>query len=231
MSWIKTKTDAEAKALDDAMWRLVWTAQDDGTIEGRVPGLKEEDGKFWYDRIKEIRDNPELRLVMAKRHLPLPAAWRELALAHRAIIRQKRRAGSDISENLCELYHFAAMWSFYLPYSEVLQEPGYNVFAQVPFEKIFNFDLRWNRIGCDKLELLTKTDRKQMRELWGEPQNHTTANVLYSHVWCEYELHLKEVRENYDREFIDSFMCENKINAFVKLRKLGRYIYSIFSKK
>ena len=52
-------------------------------------------GVFWADYIKTLRDDPEGRLVVARDYLPLPAAFREAAVALRALIRGKRKEGLD----------------------------------------------------------------------------------------------------------------------------------------
>jgi hypothetical protein len=46
---------------------------------------------------------------MARRHLPLPAAFREAAIALRAIARQNRKHGNDYRSALEELYRLAAI--------------------------------------------------------------------------------------------------------------------------
>jgi len=39
----------------------------------------------------------------------------------------------------------------------------------------------------EKLDLLSKTDRRWMVEAWGEAPAHTTANERYRDVWDRYE--------------------------------------------
>lgn len=80
------------------------------------------------------------------------------------------------------------------PYSEVLREPGFNVLESTPYARLANLNLAYDVIGCDELPSLNKTDRKMMREAWGEPKAHTTAHALYAELWREQESKLTAVR-------------------------------------
>ena len=63
-------------------------------------------GKFWADRIKDLRGEPARRLGLAFENLPLPGAFREASIATRALIRSKRKAGDEFEEELRLLYWF-----------------------------------------------------------------------------------------------------------------------------
>jgi hypothetical protein len=63
----------------------------------RGEGLS-ENGEFWGDAIRRLKDNAQERLNMAKRHLPLPGAFWQAAIALRdstkaAIQRSAQRHG------------------------------------------------------------------------------------------------------------------------------------------
>lgn len=187
MLWIETKTPEEAKQLQERMWGLELHESDSGA-EFRMRGEGLSDGdEFWADAISRLKGDPDERLNMAMRHLPLPAAFREAAISLRAIIRRNRKHKTDCEPALQELYRLAAIWSFYIPYAPRLQQPGYNVLARVPFSEFESMSLTWGTLGYEKLELLTKTDRRWMVEAWGEPQSHTTAHQKYRAVWDCYE--------------------------------------------
>jgi hypothetical protein len=64
------------------------------------------------------------------------------------------------------------------PYSEALGEPGYNVLESTPYAKLAELDLSYDVIGTEELAGLNKSDRKMMREAWGEPKAHITAHAL-----------------------------------------------------
>jgi hypothetical protein len=189
-SWHKTETDldAEEHALD------FWSRHRDEL----------QTGEFWADRIKKLRGEPEKRLALAIANLPLPASFREAAIASRALIRDKRKQKIKYDEELALLYWLAAINSFSIPYSDVLKEPGYNVVESVPGKKLKGLPFSYQSLGYKKLELLNKTDVKWLSELWGEPEEHITLHEMHNDIWREYEGKLKAKRMNRDREFMKS---------------------------
>lgn len=187
MLWIDTKTDKDARRRSEAHWTPVWTENDDGSATAAVPGPEKVDGQFWGDAIKEVQDDPPARLAMAERQLPLPGAFSQMAVARRAIIRQLKKEGKPFDGELRQLHYWAALSSWSVPYSEALREPGFNVLESTPYAKLAKLDLTYDVIGCDELAGLNKTDRKMMREAWGEPKAHTTAHALYDELWREQE--------------------------------------------
>ncbi|MBX4883831.1 hypothetical protein HJA90_09540 [Rhizobium bangladeshense] len=168
-AWVDTATDEEARALDRDMWELVGYEYPDGTFVAQAPGPAPENGEFWYDALNRIKNDPDQRYAMARRHLPLPAAWREMAVALRAKIRKARKEKVGYEDHLRELHHLAAMSSY----------AGYGYIQRVPYARLASLDLGYNRVGCDRLPLLGATDCRWMRELWGEPKEHSTAADLY----------------------------------------------------
>ncbi|MCA3752032.1 MAG: hypothetical protein IM658_00115 [Phenylobacterium sp.] len=194
MLWVETKTDDDARQRSEAQWTPVWTEHEDGSATAAVPGPDKVDGKFWGDAIKEVRNNRAARLAMAHRQLPLPAAFREIALARRAIIRRLKKDGRPFDDELRQLHYWAALSSCSVPYSEASREPGYNILVSTPYAKLAELDLSFDVIGSENLPGLTQGDRKMMREAWGEPKAHTTAHELYGELWREQERKLVDVR-------------------------------------
>jgi hypothetical protein len=184
MLWIDTKTDADAVARSERIWGMVYKETPDG-FTGSVPGPEKENGEFWGDAIQDLKDDPRARLEMARRQLPLPGAFREMAVALRALIKEARKEGQPFEPLLRELHHFIAISSWYEPYNPIAREPGFNVLERTSYGKLAALDLSWERIGCNELLGLNKTDRKLMIETWGEPAQHTTANALYRNLWLE----------------------------------------------
>ncbi|MGE0434029.1 MAG: hypothetical protein AB7S36_17370 [Planctomycetota bacterium] len=91
MAWIDTRNADEARRLVERIWGIVSLETDTGWIASvRGDGLYEGD-EFWADAIRKLKDKPQERLAMALRHLPLPAAFREAAVALRALIRAKQK--------------------------------------------------------------------------------------------------------------------------------------------
>lgn len=183
MYWIETKTDAEALRRSEALWTPIWVTSADGTSTGTIPGPAKERGLFWADAIKDLHDAPTERLEMARRHLPLPGAFREMQIARRRIIRDLKKEGKPLDEELRQLHYWAALNSWCIPYSAALGEPGFNVLESTPYATLASLDLTYDVIGCDLLGDLNKTDRKMMRDVWGEPMAHTTAHALYGDLW------------------------------------------------
>ncbi|CAM4020758.1 MULTISPECIES: hypothetical protein [Pseudoalteromonas] len=189
-SWHKTETDLDADEYAVDFW-----------LRHREELQK---GEFWADRIKKLRGDPEKRLALAIENLPLPASFREAAIATRALIRDKRKQKIEYEEELALLYWLAAINSFSIPYSDVLKEPGYNVIESVPGKKLKELPFSYKSLGYNELELLNKTDIKWLSDLWGEPEEHTTLHEMHNDVWRNYESKLKDKRTKQDEEFIKS---------------------------
>ena len=179
-AWHKTTSDEEAKARSIDFWNR------------HAADLHA--GNFWADRIKQLKSEPEKRLRLALDNLPLPASFREAAVALRALIRERKKTGEKYDEQLAMLYWLAAINSFSTQYSTVLQEPGYNVVESVPGVRLKNLSFTYKELGYMQLELLNKTDIKWMTEAWGEPKTHTTLHEMHLDVWREYETKLKNER-------------------------------------
>lgn len=172
-NWLETKADAEARQRSSDFWMELRADLDHGV--------------FWADQIKDLRGDPATRLQLALGNLPLPAAFREAAIATRALIREKRRSQADYSDLLALLYWLAAVDSFRLDYAPRLQEPGFNVAESMPGQVLKSLPYAYGDLGYRHLPLLTKTDAKWMVAAWGEPASHTTLNATHRSVWDDYE--------------------------------------------
>lgn len=199
-NWIDTQTDDEARKRAGAFWAQVREDIDAG--------------EFWADEIKKYRSDPAKRLRLALANLPLPAAFREAAVAVRALIRAKRKASEPIEEDLSLLYWLAAVRSFMLDYAPRLQEPGFNVVEAIPGERLRSLPYKYSELGYRELSLLNKTDVKWLTEVWGEPTSHSTLNDIHKELWAEYETKLIEQRSEADRRFqseLDSLLSPAEI--------------------
>lgn len=173
MIWLETRTQSDAEKRRKAMWGTVLSETPEGGLVGRVngEGLYEGD-EFWADAIKDTYDDPARRLAMAKRNLPLPAAFREAAIALRAIIRVKRKTGAPSEAELTELHRLAAIASL----------APYDPLDITPFTDIEKLDLTPSYVGWEELSLLNKTDRQWMAETWPSPERHATGESVYPEV-------------------------------------------------
>lgn len=163
--WLQSSSDTEAAARSTDFWVSMREDMDAGA--------------FWADRIKGYRKDAQVRLKLALKHLPLPAAFREASVALRALIREKRKQQQDYEEELAFLYWLAAICSFPIPYSARLQEPGFNVIESIPGTVIRNLPFDYRTLGYLQLGLLTATDRKWIVEAWGEPEQHVTLHEIH----------------------------------------------------
>jgi len=179
-SWHKTSDDLEAEKHTTEFWSR--------------HSEELNNGEFWADRIKEYKGEPAKRLKLALENMPLPASFREAAIATRALIREKRKEKESHDEQLYLLYWLAAVDSFSIPYSKKLQEPGYNVIESIPGEKLKTLPFSYKSLGYADLTLLNKTDVKWLIEVWGEPESYSTLHKLHLDVWEEYENKLKVKR-------------------------------------
>lgn len=204
-SWHTTQNDDEAEKHAEDFWNS--------------HRAELEAGEFWADRIKKLRGEPVKRLNLALENLPLPASFREAAVATRALIREKRKAKENHDEELAMLYWLAAINSFSIPYSTVLQEPGYNVIESIPGAKLKNLPFSYNELGYEKLELLNKTDIKWLVECWGEPTAHTTLHEVHIDVWRKYEAQLKNKRNRQTEEFVSELKSLGSTAQIVREKK------------
>lgn len=136
-------------------------------------------------------------------NLPVTGAFTEAAVAVRALIRDQRKKGQDGGSWLQLLYWLAAVASFSIPYSTVLQEPGFNVMETIPGEVIHGLRFSYRELGHKHLSLLNKTDIKWLEKAWGEPTSHSTLHELHKDVWGEYETRLYLQREAERAQFIE----------------------------
>jgi len=196
--WFDTKTESESKSHTSDFWKALRNDMDANDLYA---------GQFWADKIKKYKGEPLKRLNTALENLPFPAAFREAAVAIRALIKEKRKNKEDFEEELTLLYWLAAVRSFIVDYAPKLEEPGFNVIASIPVKRIKSLSFTYSELGYKKLELLNKTDCKWLIETWGEPQNHSTLNDLHKNVWDEYEIRLIEKRRE-DSEKLWSDLCQ-----------------------
>jgi hypothetical protein len=188
MRWIDTQLPDEASTQSALFWAKHREAH--------------QNDEFWAYEIKELKDDAEARLQMALANLPLPAAFREVAVALRAMIRFKRKEGSDFQHLLKQLYDIAAYESMMLEYAPRLQQPGYNVMASIPGQVVTGLTFVYDTLGYLELRLLNKTDVKWFVEAWGEPTRHTTLNAMYKPTWDRFEDVLIELEKKNSCRFI-----------------------------
>lgn len=165
-------------------WQQEKTLQD---VELRAENRPDTGFLSWSNYIKKHRENPNQRYQVAQQFLPWPLGFKESVLALRAIIRDKNKANLDYKPDLLSLYHLAAWESFCPKQCEGIEEPAFKVFEQIPGGLVADLPVDYQQLGYEQLKLLTKTDAKMLVNLYGEPNQHSTLNQLYTEVWQQAE--------------------------------------------
>ena len=147
---------------------------------------------FWSERIRSliVDGKDEAALEVAIEHLPLPGAFTAAAAIWRTRIRHLRRTKAEWLPALLSLYRLAALASLGLPYSEVTQQPGFNVMQVIPGAVVRTLHVDYQALGYKELKLLGPTDAKWLVEAFGEPKAHSTVNRLHHAVWVDFERRL-----------------------------------------
>lgn len=142
------------------------------------------EGAYWREYIKRFLREPEKRLALALRHLPERKAFAEAATALRAIITAKRRDKADFEAELQQLYRLAAQASFLFDTWEI-EGVGMaeDVFLDLPREVWESLPMPYDQLGFRKLSLLTNADGKLLRQHWGQPQKHQSAQLMHLDAW------------------------------------------------
>ena len=144
-------------------------------------------GVFWIDDLEKVEVDPAERLALARKYMPLPAAFREAATALRAMVLSSAREMADGSDLLSQLYVTAAQENFLMATPYV---PGigsrYNVAAAIPRDVWQRLPMPFAAIGYRHLPLLTRTDCDWLVVAWGEPDRHSSAQAYHQSVWDYY---------------------------------------------
>jgi len=168
-----------------------------------IVSVNSDEEIFWADEIKKYKDVPDKRLKIALANLPIPGAFTEAGIALRSLIKIKRKSNYGFEDELIQLYDIACVYSFMLDYSKKLEAPGFNIMERVPGKYLFSLSKEYCVIGYEKLSLLTKTDVKMIKELWGGPKSHQSMNELYAEIWKKYEQELFEEKIKSREEFVN----------------------------
>ncbi|MBR5932382.1 MAG: DUF4236 domain-containing protein [Treponema sp.] len=126
------------------------------------------------------------RYENALKSLPTPAAFSDAKICLRQLYKKNQK-----EQILKKLYNLAVIESFIQnQYSEIAKCPSFRIMEKA-FPTIKTLPIYWNDIGYKKLNLNT-SDITVMRELWGEPENHTTFYEKYKDLYKDIEIKLKE---------------------------------------
>ena len=144
-------------------------------------------GVFWADDIKSLEGDPVERLSLARKYMPLPAAFREAATALRALILSSSRQLEDGGDLLSQLYVTAAQENFLLATPYVANVgPRYDVASSIPRTIWQRLPMPYAAIGYRHLPLLNHTDCDWLVVAWGEPDTHCSAQAYHQSLWDHY---------------------------------------------
>ena len=116
--------------------------------------------------------------------IPVPAAFRNIAMAIRADIRARRKEKIDTTDLLAKLYQWAVIEDFFTQIEwNRISDHGILRSATRPFIK--RIQAPYKTIGYANLYLLKKTDVKWLVEAFGEPEAHSTARDANLELWQE----------------------------------------------
>lgn len=140
--------------------------------------------EFWADKVKQSKQNGSSDEIIkaASKNIPLPAAFREIAIATRKDIRIRRKANLDTSDLLRKLYKWAVIENFFsdIQWNRILSD---KILHSVSLSCIKGINTSYHQIGYKNLGLLNKTDLKWLVEAFGESEVHVTAQDANMVLW------------------------------------------------
>lgn len=163
------------------------------------------------------------RIINGLNGLPSPAAFRDVAIGLREIIRAKAKNKDDFSSELSALYCVAAVYSFCAERSEKLKLPGFNVYSLLSPDDLFALPFDYKTLGFEHLQLFLINDRNRAIKLWGTPRRHSTLHkdqkVLWKTLEKEFEkrdacLSAKIMNATTDRDFEEIDMEIARMQTF-----------------
>jgi hypothetical protein len=135
----------------------------------------------WVEQIRQLREDPDERYRLACRHLPLKLAFREAAVALRALIREAGKDEQAVEVHLRALYRLAAIHALVYARIEDQDDRGDGADASLGnrWESIAQVEVPYDQVGSASLPLLNKTDRFRMEGQWGAPETEQTPRAWF----------------------------------------------------
>jgi len=128
---------------------------------------------FPSEEAKKLRESPRERFDLAIRYLPLPGAFREAAKALRQRVREKKKLGEPLEEELGQLYRLGCLENLF---HHLLSEVRYGWNDRIPTQLWVKAEFEYQMIGHSELGLLGVQDKKWLEECWGAPENHMAVH-------------------------------------------------------
>lgn len=139
----------------------------------------------WLDASRSLLQEEafEAAVAVCEPALPQMGAFRQICQILRARMRAERKAGQAYEGTLATLYHYAALADFFHARGSTGKPLSSAALKQLSFASWKGLDAPYPDLGYTNLALLSKTDIKALRELWGEPRAHTHLRELHSELW------------------------------------------------
>ena len=140
----------------------------------------------WRQSCQTLRDQGRFdeALLACQQAWPQWQSFDQDARVMRAAIRRHSGDAAQRNHWLQQLYRLAAQASFLHDKVAGLPDPSRHSLAKrfTPAQ-IDVLDMPWAELGYEQLRLLTKSDRKQLVQLWGEPDTHQSARYFHANQW------------------------------------------------
>jgi len=140
--------------------------------------------EFWADKVQRLKKQglSEEVIKEARKYIPYPASFREIAIAIRKEIRTKRKEGVDTKNLLRKLHKWAVIENFfnYVDWGGIISE---RTIHSTAISSIKGIKAPYKTVGYEKLSFLKKTDIKWLIEAFGEPKQHTNAKEANPEIW------------------------------------------------
>jgi len=140
--------------------------------------------------------NPDLqdlneRLKNAKKNLYLPAAFKDILISLRKIIRVKMKENNSYINELNDLYLYACQYNFFKSKERLdrADELTYNLSEVIKPKEFSSLKMPYNEIGYLEISQLNKTDIKWLINEFGEPSSHQSVSEYHK----EYMLLLEDL--------------------------------------
>ncbi len=162
--------------------------------------------EFWADKVRRLKRAGKNREIVAlcHEHLPLPAAFSEMAIALRKQIREKRKDKAPHNDLIRKLYH-TAVWGNYFADIDACSLAEQEDSCRVAGQSIPRIKCDYSLIGYELLDMLGVNDVKWIVAAWGEPKNHNLARTinleLYEQTVARYKLEKEREQRTAGRLF------------------------------
>jgi hypothetical protein len=162
-------------------------AQEQPLTSGPATSVPASPPKDWQKLCQKLKAEGRLddALVLVSKVYPQWSAYEQQAVIIRMLIRERKKHGGDIKPLAKALYRTAAQASCLHDRYEGTPAPGSpaKLAKLMPRKTLETLDMPYQQIGYEHLRLLTKSDRRMLADMWGEPATHVSARVFHANAF------------------------------------------------